>query len=59
VTTERILTKEQTAGMGYLRRVNGVTLRGKEHRSEIREAGIPSVLVRPCISRMSQERISN
>jgi len=35
VTTERILSKEQTAEVGYLRRVNGVTLRGKKHRSEI------------------------
>jgi len=34
VTTERILTKEQTADMGYLQRVIGVTLRDEEHRSE-------------------------
>jgi len=32
------LTKEQTAEMGYLQRVHGVTLRDKEHRSEICEA---------------------
>jgi len=38
VTTERILSKEQTAEMGYLRRVLGVTLRDKEHRSDLREA---------------------
>jgi len=36
--TERILSKEQTAEMGYLRRVLDVTLRDKEHRSEIRKA---------------------
>jgi len=37
VTTDRIglLSKEETAEMGYLRRVLGVTLRDKEHRSEI------------------------
>jgi len=38
VTTEKILSKEQTAGMGYLRRVLAVTLRDKEHRSEISKA---------------------
>ena len=38
VTTERILSKEQTAEMGCLRRVLGVALRDKEHRSEIRKA---------------------
>ena len=37
LTTEIILSKEQTAGMGYLRRVLGVTLRDKEHRFEIRK----------------------
>jgi len=37
VTTERILSKEQTAETGYLRRVRGVTLRDKDHRSEIRK----------------------
>ena len=36
MTTERILSKEQTAEMGYLQRVLGVTLRDKKHRSEIR-----------------------
>jgi len=38
VTTETILSKEQTAEMGYLQRVLGVTLRDKEHRSEISKA---------------------
>ena len=38
MTTERILSKEQTAEMGYLRGVLGVTLREKEHRSEIHKA---------------------
>ena len=33
-----ILSKEQTAEVGYLRRVLGVTLCDKEHRSEIRKA---------------------
>jgi len=71
VATERILPEEQTAEMGYLRRVLGVTLRDKEHRSEIRKARdikpeIPAMLVRPCIqnvpgkngylSSLSQER---
>jgi len=37
VTTEGILSKEQKAEIGYLRRVHGVILRDKEHRSEIRE----------------------
>jgi len=38
VTTERTLSKEQTAEMGYLRRVHGVTRRDKKHRSIIHEA---------------------
>ena len=38
VTTEKILSKEQTAEMGHLRRVIGVTLCDKEYRSEIRKA---------------------
>ena len=38
MTTERILSKEQTAEMRYLRRVLRVTLRDEEHRSEIRKA---------------------
>jgi len=38
VTTERILSNEQTADMEYLQRALGVTLRGKEYRSEIRKA---------------------
>ena len=46
VTTQRILTKEQTAEMGYLRRVQGVTLCDKEHRSEIREARNAKPLLR-------------
>jgi len=46
VTIERILTKEQTAEMGYLRRVYGVTLRDKEHRSETREARNVKALLR-------------
>ena len=45
MTTERILSEEQTAEMGYLQRVLGVTHRDKEHRSEIRKA----MLVRSCI----------
>jgi len=59
VTTERILSKEQTAEIGYLRIVLGVILRDKEHRSEIRKARdvkpispnreIPAMLVRPCV----------
>jgi len=38
VRAERILSKEQTAETGYLRRVFGVTLRDKVHRSEIHTA---------------------
>jgi len=38
VTTEKILSKKQTAEMGYLWKVLGATLRDKEHRSEIPEA---------------------
>jgi len=37
VTTEKKLSNEQTAEMGDLQRVLGVTLRDKDHRSEIRE----------------------
>ena len=39
MTTERIgvLSKEQTAEMGCLRRVLDVTLHDKEHRSEMRK----------------------
>jgi len=37
VTTERILSKEQTAEIGYFRRVLGVKLCDKDHRSEIRK----------------------
>ena len=43
---QRILSKEQTAEMGYLRRVLGVTLRDKEHRSEIRKARDVKALIR-------------
>jgi len=32
VTTEKMLSKEQRAEMGYLRRVLSVTLRDKKHR---------------------------
>jgi len=46
VTTERILSKEQTTEMGYLRRVLGVTVRDKEHRSEIRKARDGKLLLR-------------
>ena len=38
VTTKGILSQEQAAEMGFLRRVQGVTLRGKMHRFEIRKA---------------------
>jgi len=38
VTTGRILSKEQRAELGYLRKVVGVTLGDKERRSEIRKA---------------------
>jgi len=38
VTTENILSKEQTAKMGDLRRDLGVTLRDKELWSEIRKS---------------------
>jgi len=54
--------------MGYLRRVQGVTLCDKEHRSEIRKARDVKLLLRIersqlCyfghVSRMTQERIAN
>ena len=38
VTTRRILSQEQAAEMGFVRRVHGVTLRDKMHRFEIRKA---------------------
>ena len=38
VTTKRILSQEQVAEMGFLRRVQDVTLRDKMHRFEIRKA---------------------
>jgi len=50
--------------MGYLRRLLGVTLRDKDHRSEIRKARdqatspnreIPAMLVRPCVQNVSGE----
>jgi len=62
VMTERIQSKEQTAEMGYLRRVLGVTLRDKEHRPVIRKARdvcsfpnreISAMLVRPCVQNVS------
>jgi len=38
ITTERILSQEQAADMGFLRRVVGVTLYGKVHKFEISKA---------------------
>jgi len=35
---KKLLSKEQTAEIGYLRRALGVTLRDKKHRYEIRKA---------------------
>jgi len=67
VTTERILSKEQTAEMGYLRRVLGATLRDKEHMSDIGKARYVKPLLRMersqlCwfghVSRMSRERMA-
>jgi len=52
VTTERILSKEQTEEIGYLRRVLGVTLRGKEHRFETRETRNVKPLLRIEISQL-------
>jgi len=59
VANEKILSKKQTAEMGYLRRVLDVTLRDEKHRSEIRKARDvkslirkrekPAMLVRPCV----------
>jgi len=46
VTTEKMLSKEQAAEMGYLRRVLGVTLGDKEDRSEIRKAQDVKPLIR-------------
>jgi len=46
VTTERILSKEQPTEKGYLRRVLGVKVRDKEHRSEIRKARYGKLLLR-------------
>jgi len=46
VTTERILSKEQTTEKGYLRRVLGVKVRDKEHRSAIRKAPYGKLLLR-------------
>jgi len=74
VTTERILSKEHTAEMGFLRRVLGVTLRDKVYRSEIRKAQdlippacqvtspnreIPAMLVRPGIQNPQERRRTN
>jgi len=54
--TERILSKEQMVEMGYLRRLLGVTLRDKDHRSEIPnprcQATCPNreiPAIRPCV----------
>ena len=58
VTTKKILSKEQTDEMGYLRRVLGVTFRDIKHRHEIRKPRDvkplpnrenPAMLVRPCV----------
>jgi len=46
VTTESIRSKDQTAEIRYLRRVLDVTLRDKEHRSEIRKARDVNPLLR-------------
>jgi len=47
VTTERILPKEQTAEMGYLRSVLGVTLRDKVRSCEIRKTlNVKPILLR-------------
>jgi len=63
-----MLSKEQTAEMGYLRRVLGVTLCDKVHRFEIRKACDVKPLPRieryqlyqfSHVSRMSQERMAN
>jgi len=49
--TERILSKEQTAEMGYLRRVLGVTLRDKEHGLKSVKPGMSSHISEPRYSR--------
>jgi len=59
VTTKRILLKEQTAERGYLRRVLGVTLRDKDHRSEIRKARDVEPLLRIERSGASQTRTAS
>jgi len=46
VTTKRILSQEQVAEMGFLRRFQGVTLRDKIHRFEIRKARNVTPLLR-------------
>jgi len=60
VTTESIVSNEQTAEMGYLRRVLGVTLRDNEHRSEICKPGMSTKRFQLCyfghVSRLAQER---
>jgi len=67
VTTERILSKEQTAEMGHLRWVLGVTLPDNWHRSEIRKARGDKLLLliersQFCwfnhVPRMPQERLT-
>jgi len=52
VTNEKILSKEGTAEMGYLRRVLDVTLCDKEHRSEISKAWEVKPLLRIKISQL-------
>ena len=67
VTTKRILSQEQVAEMGFLRRVQDVTLRDKMHRFEIRKARnvTPNFLIRKIqagwfdhVSRIAQERFT-
>jgi len=67
VTTKRILSQEQVAEMGFLRRVQDVTLRDKMHRFEIRKARnvTPHFLIRKIqagwfdhVSRLAQERFT-
>jgi len=67
VVTEIILSQEQAAEMGFLRRVQGVTLCDKMHRFEIRKARNVKPLLRiersqlrwfGNVSRISQERLA-
>jgi len=65
--TERILSQEQVEKMFFLRKVQGVTLRDKVHRSEIRKAQNIKPLLRiersqlrwfGNVSRISQKRLA-